>query len=51
MRRSYCNDLVQKRLHHDVLHLIEAMRAGFNLVSRDNGTPRFGVKTFGQPRY
>ena len=31
---SYCADLVQKRLHHDVGHLLEAMRAGFNLVSR-----------------
>ena len=31
---SYCADLVQKRLHHDVGHLLEAMRAGFNLVSQ-----------------
>jgi hypothetical protein len=31
---SYCADVVQKRLHHDVGHLIEAMRAGFNLVSQ-----------------
>ena len=31
--RSYCADLVSKRLHHDVMPLIEAMRAGFNLVS------------------
>ena len=31
---SYCADLVQKRLHHDVGHLLESMRAGFNLVSQ-----------------
>jgi hypothetical protein len=30
---SYCADLVQKRLHKDVMPLIDAMRAGFNLVS------------------
>ena len=30
---SYCADLVQKRLHNDVMPLIEAMRSGFNLVS------------------
>ncbi len=29
---SYCADLVSKRLHSDVLPLIEAMRAGFHLV-------------------
>ena len=29
---SYCADLVQKRLHNDVMPLIEAMQSGFNLV-------------------
>jgi hypothetical protein len=33
---SYCADLVSKRLHHDVMPLIEVMRAGFNLVTTAN---------------
>jgi hypothetical protein len=33
---SYCEDLVRKRLHNDVMPLIDAMRSGFNLVSSNS---------------
>jgi hypothetical protein len=46
MCRRYCADLVQKRLHHDVLPLIDAMRTGFNLVSCDDSVIRIGVRGF-----